>query len=186
MGQLFLLIGPSGSGKTTLAQDLRKFDPSIQKVLSATTRSPRKNEINGKDYLFASKGEFAALLFEHKLLECEEVHGNFYGMLTESIDSIISSKNIGISVIDPMGGLKMKQRNPYTVTTIFVSPAGTSELERRLLLRASESDMEIITRLERARFEMKLAGLCDYQIFSTSIENDLALLKSIAQSKIIT
>lgn len=170
-GKLIVFSAPSGSGKTTivkylLAQEELKLDFSI----SATSRAPRGNEINGKDYYFLSLEEFKKKIKNDEFLEWEEVYrDNFYGTLKSEVERIWTEGKNVIFDIDVVGGLDIKKIYPEQTLAVFVKPPSIEELKIRLKKRQTESPDKINMRVAKASIELATAPQFDHII----INNDL-------------
>ena len=170
-GKLIVFSAPSGSGKTTLvqyllAQEELKLDFSI----SATSREPRGDERDGKDYYFLSLQEFKKKIKNDEFLEWEEVYrDNFYGTLKSEVDRIWKSGKNVIFDIDVVGGLDIKQIYPEQTLAVFVKPPSIEELKIRLKKRKTESPDKINMRIAKASIELATAPQFDHII----INNDL-------------
>ena len=170
-GKLIVFSAPSGSGKTTivrylLAQEELKLDFSI----SATSRAPRGNEKNGKDYYFLSLEEFKKKIKNDEFLEWEEVYrDNFYGTLKSEVERIWAEGKNVIFDIDVVGGLDIKHIYPEKTLAVFVKPPSIEELKIRLKKRQTESPDKINMRVAKASIELATAPQFDHII----INNDL-------------
>ena len=134
-GVIVILSSPSGAGKTTLVKKIssaKNFCISI----SHTTRKPRKNEINGKDYFFVSSKEFKKLIKEGKFLEHANVFNNYYGSSKHTVANNLKKGNNVIFDIDWQGTQQIKYKKlKYKILTIFILPPSKEELHKRLLKR---------------------------------------------------
>ncbi|HOH55211.1 MAG TPA: guanylate kinase [Paludibacteraceae bacterium] len=170
-GKLIILSAPSGTGKSTLVQYLltRPFD--LEFSVSATSRPPRGNEQNGKEYYFLSKEEFQKKIAQNEFLEYEEVYpGCYYGTLRSEIDRISAKgKNI-IFDVDVLGGLNIKKQYNGRALAIFIAPPSLEELKKRLMIRGTDSPEMIAKRLEKAEFEMSFAPQFDVVIVNDDLE----------------
>ena len=170
-GKLIVFSAPSGSGKTTivrylLAQEELKLDFSI----SATSRSPRPEEVNGRDYYFLDLPEFKKKIKNDEFLEWEEVYtDNFYGTLRSEVDRIWAKGRNVIFDIDVVGGLDIKSIYPEETLAVFVKPPSIEELKIRLKKRKTESHDKINMRVAKASIELATAPQFDHII----INNDL-------------
>jgi guanylate kinase len=174
-GKLIVFSAPSGSGKTTivqylLAQEELKLDFSI----SATSREPRGNEINGKDYYFLSLREFKDKIKNDEFLEWEEVYrDNFYGTLKSEVNRIWAEGKNVIFDIDVVGGLDIKQIYPEKTLAVFVKPPSIEELKIRLKKRKTESDDKINMRVAKASIELATAPQFDHIIINNNLNTAL-------------
>lgn len=183
--QLIVLSAPSGAGKTTLAKYLLSTFPHFKFSVSATTRSPRGNEVNGKDYHFLTKEEFETLIKTNQLVEFEEIFGNYYGTLRSEVEKSIEQGEIVVFDIDVKGALSIKSKYPDQSLLLFISPPSVEVLEQRLIARGTESPEQLTQRLERIRMEMSLKDQFDYIIVNDKLEKAQAELLAIVQSNII-
>ena len=134
-GVIVILSSPSGAGKTTLVNQISKKN-NFQISISHTTRKPRSNEINGKDYYFVSETEFENLIQKDKFLEYAKVFKHYYGSSKDAVfKKLRDGKNV-IFDIDWQGTQQIKkQKLNYTIVTIFILPPSRGELYNRLLNR---------------------------------------------------
>ena len=123
-GKLIIFSAPSGSGKTTIVRHmLERFPDKISFSISASTRQPRGNEIDGKDYYFISKEEFLHRVAKEQFIEFEEVYsGTFYGTLRSEVERIWALGKHVIFDIDVIGGLRLKRKFGDRALAIFVNP----------------------------------------------------------------
>lgn len=174
-GKLIVFSAPSGSGKTTivrylLAQEELKLDFSI----SATSREPRENEVDGKDYYFLDLKSFKQKIKNDEFLEWEEVYrDNFYGTLKSEIDRIWAQGKHVIFDIDVVGGLDIKKIYPDRTLAVFVKPPSIEELKIRLKKRQTESDDKINMRVAKASIELATAPQFDHIIENNDLNEAL-------------
>lgn len=141
-GKLFVVSAPSGSGKTTLCSMMMNKYPELKYSISYTTRNPRNNEENGKDYFFISEEEFIDMINKGEFLEWAEVHGNYYGTSLKLINDMLS-KGIDIILdIDPQGAMQLKEKLSNAIY-IFITAPSFEELEIRLKKRGTDSIKDI-------------------------------------------
>lgn len=162
-GKLIVFSAPSGSGKTTIVRHLLgKEDLNLEFSISAASREPRGEEVNGKDYYFISTEEFKKHIKNEDFLEWEEVYrDNFYGTLKSEIERIWGlGKNV-IFDIDVAGGLRIKHKFPEETLAVFVKPPSIDELKIRLKKRSTESDDKINMRIAKASVELATAPQFD-------------------------
>ena len=155
VGKIFLFSAPSGAGKTTIVnvilQELQK-SYVIQKVITYTTRSIRKGEVDGIDYFFITKEEFEAKIQEGFFLEWSNWYENYYGSPRSSVDDL--QKGIScIMIVDRFGARAIKSIYPQVVL-IWLEPVDLEVLKERLLLRGTDTQEEIQKRLIKASLEM--------------------------------
>jgi len=185
-GILFVVSAPSGAGKTTLCNALRQTTDFVYSV-SCTTRGARPGEIDGEDYFFLSKEEFARRVREGEFLEYAMVHGHSYGTLRSTV---LNHLNQGVDVlldIDIQGAAAIRAcTDPQIIDAladVFIMPPSLDELHHRLLKRATETQEQIDIRLRNAAAEMKNWRLYRYAIISGSVEEDLGKFRAIMRAE---
>ena len=165
-GKLLVFSAPSGSGKTTIVRHLLdQKDLNLEFSVSCTTREPRGEEVNGKDYYFISLQEFKKHIKAEDFVEWEEVYrDNFYGTLKSEVDRIWAQGKNVIFDIDVAGGLRIKHKFPDETLAVFVKPPSIDELKIRLKKRSTESDDKINMRIAKASVELATAPQFDVVI----------------------
>ncbi|MGF1447777.1 MAG: guanylate kinase [Opitutales bacterium] len=184
---LFVLSGPAGIGKTTLCENLIAADEALSRVITATTRSPREGEVNGRDYHFLTVEEFLQRRKTDAFYETAEVHGlgRYYGTLRDEVDSRLQAGQDLLLNIDVQGADAFRQaaqHNPdlaRRLVSIFILPASLDDLKKRLQGRGSEDPAEIQRRLGTAKAEMRRWPEYDYCVVSGSPEADLRRVQAI-------
>lgn len=173
MSKLIIIAAPSGAGKTTIVRHLiQKFDGQLVFSISATSRQPRVNELNGRDYFFISKANFEQKIAENDFVEWEEVYaGLFYGTLKSEIDRNFDNGKSVIFDVDVKGGLNLKNQYGPLALAIFIKPPSLQALELRLRNRKTETEEKIKMRLERARFEMSFEDKYDHVVVNDDLES---------------
>ena len=168
-GKLIIFSAPSGAGKTTIVQHLLKtFPDKIAFSVSATTRPPRGDEKNEKDYNFISKEEFLHKVAKHQFAEFEEVYsGTFYGTLKSEIERIWQSGKTVIFDLDVEGGLRLKEKYGEDALAIFVQPPSLEVLIERLTGRGTETVEKVQERIEKAAKELTYAPKFDVILQNT-------------------
>ena len=140
MGKAILFSAPSGCGKTTIIRELMRYFDCFDFSVSATSRAPRGNEQDGKDYYFLSHDEFAARVANGDFLEWEEVYqGACYGTLKSEVERIWQKGNIIVFDVDVNGGKNIKRYFGADALSIFVMPPSLAVLEQRLRSRGTET-----------------------------------------------
>ena len=177
-GKLLVFSAPSGSGKTTIVRHLlAQDDLNLEFSISAATREPRGEEVDGKDYYFISIADFKKHIKADDFIEWEEVYrDNFYGTLKSEVERIWAKGKNVIFDIDVAGGLRIKSKFPTETLAVFVKPPSVDELKRRLKERSTETDDKINMRIAKAHVELATAPQ-----FDTIIKNyDLDVAKEDA------
>ena len=176
---LLLITAPSGAGKTTLCQNFMDAEPTVRRVVTCTTRSPRANETNGIDYHFLSKSNFEQGLQRGDFLEHAVVYDNFYGTRMEDISTLFKDGHDVLLNIDVQGAESVRnhaKNNPelkQSLVTVFLAPPSLNELEKRLRNRNTDKEPVIIKRLAHARKEIEEWAFFDYLITSDTMKKDL-------------
>jgi len=181
-GILFVVSAPSGAGKTTLVEAVRKTSDLYYSV-SCTTRTPRSGETDGEDYHFLSDADFRAKIGAGDFLEHAQVHGDFYGTLSEPV---LTNLKKGVDVlidIDTQGAATIRNCDDpiirQALTDVFIMPPDRDELRRRLRKRGTETEEQIQRRLATAVREMESWRDYRYTIISGSVEEDLQKFRYI-------
>jgi len=176
---LLIISSPSGAGKTTLTRDLLSRFPELTFSISHTTRKPRPAEVDGQDYHFISREEFAQRVTENAFVEWAEVHGNLYGTALAELDRCRREGRRGIVFdIDYQGARQIKARRE-DVISVFVLPPTMEELKERLRRRASDDEATIERRYRNAQQEIAHYGLFDYVIVNEDLDDAKARLRAI-------
>ena len=171
-GKVVIISGPSGAGKSTLVRRLLQTCPlPLELSISATTRPPRPDELNGIDYHFLSADEFDEKRLAGEFLEYKEVFGQgyWYGTLLAKIDDGLRLGKWVILEIDVAGAMSVIDRVPDAIT-IFIHPGSMEELERRLRNRQTDNEEAIVRRLEVATQEMANRHQYEYQVINKDVD----------------
>lgn len=177
-GRLFLVSGPSGVGKGTICRKLLSEDENLYFSVSATTRKPRSEDIEGKTYYFKTKEEFENLIAKDEFLEWAEYSGNYYGTLKAPVLEHIENGRDVLLEIDVKGALNVKKSFSGGVY-IFIAPPDENTLLERLKNRGSETDEDIKKRLLAAKDEIKLKDEYDYVVVNDVLETAVTEVKNI-------
>ena len=158
-----MISGPSGTGKTSVIKALCESETTLEFSISATTRPPRSDEIDGVDYYFLDQTKFEELIDRGGFLEWVKYGGHYYGTLKSTIESTIEKGKDLILEIDVHGAMKVKDIG-IRCTSIFLLPPSLESLEKRLRNRKTESDSELQQRLQTAKSEFDYVKDYDYCI----------------------
>jgi len=174
MSNIIIFSAPSGSGKSTIINNLLGRFPKLEFSVSATSRNPRENEIDGVNYYFLSQDEFNDKINNSEFLEWEEVYGGTkYGTLLSEVDRICKNGKVALFDLDVQGALNMKKKFKNAFL-IFVLPPSIDTLKDRLEKRSTESSEFIEKRLSKAKDEIPHATKFDYILLNDDIDETLA------------
>ncbi len=168
MGKVIIFSAPSGSGKTTIVRSVFKRIPELVFSISATTRERRGVEKDGVDYFFISESEFQRKIELNEFVEWETFYGYYYGTLKKFINSTLESNKSIVLEVDVKGALKIKKEYPEAVG-IFIMPPSIEELKNRLRNRRTESNEDLIKRIERAEMEIGYQKYFDYVVVNDNL-----------------
>jgi guanylate kinase len=183
-GKLIVLSGPSGVGKSTLIKRLLdRFAGQLRLSVSATTRAPRRGEVEGEDYYFLSPEEFQRRREAGEFLEYCQVfsQGHWYGTLHSEVSPSLAAGKWVLLEIDVEGTRAVLEHYPDALA-LFVEPGSEEELERRLRCRATESEEAIRRRLEVARAELASAGQYAYRVVNDQVDEAVEQIAQILTS----
>jgi guanylate kinase len=153
--KLIIITAPSGAGKTSVTKYLLAKIPQLGFSVSATTRKPRSNEINGVDYYFLPEEVFHKKIHENDFIEWEMVYeGKYYGTFKSELERIWKENKTPLLDIDVKGAIHVHEQFNSNCLTIFIEPPSIEELKKRLQSRGTESLESLETRLNKAVFEL--------------------------------
>ena len=181
-GNLFVVAAPSGAGKSSLVKALLELDSHLAVSVSHTTRAPRGQEQDGREYWFVDEKSFRAKIERGEFFEWAEVHGNRYGTSRTAIEARLMAGDHIVLEIDGQGALHLKQLFQHAVL-IFILPPSWDELRQRLQRRGEDSPPAIEQRMANARVEVARARDFDYVIINALFETALFDLKTVVHSQ---
>ncbi|MDR0692971.1 MAG: guanylate kinase [Puniceicoccales bacterium] len=174
-------------GKDTVTRRLleRVGAENLRRIVTTTTRQPRRGEVNGIDYHFIGREEFLRRIERSEFLEYANVHGDYYyGSSRVDVESTLSEGINALLVIDVAGVEQiLRQKNNFRTVTIFIVPKSLEELKQRIAGRGTETAESTAKRLQTAESEMKMASLYDHVIVSGSRDEDFAALLEIYEAQ---
>lgn len=166
-----IFSAPSGSGKTTIVHQMMKKGLPLSFSISATSRSPRKNEQHAKDYHFLKAEDFKLKIENDEFVEWEEVYeGVHYGTLKSELERIFSLGKTPVFDVDVKGGIQLKNILGQEALSIFIQVSSIHELEKRLKDRDTDSPESIQKRLDKAEYEMTFAPQFDQVIINDDLD----------------
>lgn len=179
-----ILSSPSGAGKSTLAGRLMAWDTTLSFSVSATTRQPRRGEVDGREYYFRTKEAFLKMVENGEMLEHAEVFGNLYGSPIGPVEAALVEGRDVIFDIDWQGGQQVRNSTlSDDFVSIFILPPSISELEKRLRARGQDSDEVIADRMTKSRDEISHWAEYDYCVVNHDIDDTEAQLKAILSAE---
>lgn len=182
-GILIVISGPSGAGKGTICDELKRRNSNIWISTSMTTRKPRGNEMNGKEYFFVSEEEFKQKIEEDEFLEYAVVHdGKYYGTPKSKINERLMAGYDVILEIDIQGSLKIKEKIKEALF-IFILPPSMEELKKRLVNRKTESEDKVLERFRTAYKEINEITKYNYVVINDEVDIATKKVESIIMAE---
>ena len=180
-GKMIIISAPSGCGKSTIINEIIKNkNLRLEFSISATTREPRRGELDGVDYYFLTTDEFKNAIANDELVEYEEVYaGRYYGTLKKEIERIQNIGNNVILDIDVKGGVNVKKKYGNNALSIFIQPPSIETLRHRLLSRGTDSIEAINQRVDKAEFELSFAQLYDKVVVNDVLRDAIDEVENI-------
>jgi guanylate kinase len=179
-GCMVIISGFSGAGKGTVVKALTSRYDCYALSISATTRSPRPGEENGREYFFKTKEEFEELIREDALYEYAQYVSNYYGTPKAYVQEQMNAGKDVILEIEVQGALKVKEKNPEALL-LFITPPSAIELKNRLLGRGTESLEVIEGRMHRAVDEAVLMDRYDYLVLNDNLDECVRKVHQLIQ-----
>ena len=178
MTTVYIISAPSGSGKSTLVNEVRKLVPQLEFSISYTTRAPRGNEQNGREYYFITRPEFEAMIRQNEFLEYADVFGNYYGTARSFLRQAEQGGRDLLLDIDVQGAAQIKSKISAAVS-VFILPPNRQELEQRLRNRSLDAEDVIQRRLLTASREIENYSKYDYILVNDRLQDSIEALKAI-------
>jgi len=182
-GTMFVLSSPSGAGKTTLTKKLAENNTDFLISVSHTTRKPRPNEINGKDYFFISIKEFNTLVERNNFFEHAKIFDNFYGTLKKPVLESLSKGMDILFDIDWQGTQQLKKIKNLSIVTFFILPPNIKTLKKRLLNRHKGEEQLIEKRMNKFNEEMSHWNEYNYIVINDDLDKCYEKILSIIISE---
>lgn len=183
--KIIIISAPSGAGKSTLVRHLLDKGLNLEFSVSATTRAPRGEEKDGREYYFLSVEEFRKRIDAGEFIEWEEVYKNqLYGTLKSEIDRIWSGGNHVLFDVDVEGGISLKNIFGNKALSVFIMPPSVAELKKRLRKRGTESNAKVEMRVAKATDEIKRADKFDNIVSNNHLEKAQNELFNLVQGYI--
>ena len=168
-GKMFILSSPSGVGKTTLTKKIAANNKNFTISISHTTRKPRPNEINGKDYHFVSIEKFNSLIKENNFYEYANIFDNYYGTLKKTVKELLSQGKYILFDIDWQGTQQLKKIKELSIVTIFILPPNIKVLKNRLLSRHKDQEELIEKRMNKFNEEVSHWNEYNYVVINDDL-----------------
>ncbi len=170
--KIIIVTAPSGAGKTSIVQHLlKKYPNKLGFSISAATREPRQNEIDGKDYHFISVENFTNKINNNEFIEWEMVYdGKYYGTLKTEIENLWLQNKTPILDIDVKGAIHVQAQFPNNCLSIFIEAPSIAALTKRLQNRGSETPESLHARIDKASYELSFSHQFDTIIVNNNLE----------------
>lgn len=183
-GLLIILSSPSGAGKSTLSRRLLEAEQEVRFSISATTRTPRPGETDGREYHFRSRDAFEAMIRAGEMLEYAEVFGNLYGTPRGPVEAAIDGGHDVLFDVDWQGGQQIRN-SPLrdAVVSIFILPPTIADLEARLNARGQDSAEVVAGRMRKARDEISHWAEYDHVLINDDLDRCEADLRAIIRAE---
>ena len=181
-GRLYVIAAPSGAGKTSLVKALMAREPRLRFSVSYTTRKPRANEIDGRDYHFISPDRFQEMVERGEFLEHAQVYDNFYGTGVQAVRDALAAGGLVLLEIDWQGARQVRERQP-DARTIFILPPTRQTLEDRLKARSTDSEAVIQRRLQDARRDIGHWTEFDFVVINDRFDQAVEDLHAVVRER---
>jgi guanylate kinase len=177
--RLVILSSPSGGGKSTVAKHILSNNPDFRFAISVTTRHKRPREADGVDYYFTDIPHFEEMISNSELVEYEKIYENYYGTPVSEIEKAFRSDMCLLFDIDVKGAISIREAYPADTLLIFLAPPSVEELEKRLRLRSTETEEQIVRRMERVKMELAQKERFDYVVVNKDLEETFKSIDDI-------
>ena len=181
-GRLYVVSAPSGAGKTSLVKALMEREPGIRFSVSYTTRKPRLNEVDGRDYHFVTMEQFTEMVARDEFLEHAQVFDNYYGTGARAVEAALANGERLLLEIDWQGAAQVRARLPEA-RSVFILPPSRASLEQRLKARSTDSDAVIARRLKDAAQDLAHWAEFDYVVINDRFDEALRDLQTIVEDR---
>lgn len=182
-GLMVILSSPSGAGKTSIARELLARNPGLRVSVSATTRPQRPGEQHGKDYYFVTPDGFQAMVDNGELLEHATVFKASYGTPRQPVLDALDAGYDVLFDIDWQGAQQLKLTMRQQMASIFILPPSMTELQRRLVDRASDSPEVVAHRMDKAMAEISHWGEYDYVLVNHELGDSVSAIEAIIRAE---
>jgi guanylate kinase len=182
LGKLFVVAAPSGAGKSTLVKGLLQHERQLMVSVSHTTRPPRGQEQDGREYHFIDAARFERMVADGQFLEHARVHGNWYGTSRQAVEAPLAQGRDVVLEIDWQGALQIRELFPAALL-VFILPPSWDELAQRLRGRGEDLPEVIAHRLSNARHEVAQASRFDFVIINGSVDKALSELRTVIREQ---
>ena len=182
-GMMFVLSSPSGTGKTTLAKKIAESNTNFSISISHTTRKPRPNEINGKDYYFVSTVEFEDLIKKNNFYEYANIFDNRYGTLKKPVLELLSRGKDVLFDIDWQGTKQLSENKNLSLVTFFILPPNRKVLKERLLNRHEKQEEIVEKRMNKFNGEVSHWNEYNYVVINDDLNECYNTILSIIMSE---
>ncbi len=183
---IIIISSPSGAGKTSICKKILENDQKIKISISDTTRIPRDNEVNGKDYNFISKEEFKRKIINNEYAEYAKVFGNYYGSLHKNLTENLNNGYDILFDIDWQGAQQLKEIQYTNLLSFFIMPPSKDEIFKRLLSRAKisgDNENAINLRMSQYDTEVKRKNEYDYTIINQDLDECVIKIEQIISER---
>lgn len=180
---MFVLSSPSGAGKTTITRRLLEIDAELTLSISATTRTRRSNEMDGRDYHFIPPARFEEMVKRDEFLEHATVFDHHYGTPKQFVESCLGRGKDVLFDIDWQGTRQLSRVSRGDLVSVFILPPSMAELERRLRTRAQDADDVVARRMAKAAAEISHWQEYDYVLVNDDLEETIGKVRCILEAE---